>query len=197
MASIRHVPQREARSDDRYLDAAAEAILAVGWSRTTLTDVARRAGVSRMTLYRRWPDTRALLADLMTREWQRVAAAAEPAPRGSTLDHLVEGVVAIVVALRADALFRRVVEVDPEELLPYLLRRRGRSQELLAVMLADRIAQGQRDGVVRPGDPQLLARAVLLAGHGFLLSAHTMTGTHDLAAYDEQLALLVRGYLAP
>ena len=39
-------------TDDLYLDAAREAILAVGWSRTTLTDIARRAGVSRMTIYR-------------------------------------------------------------------------------------------------------------------------------------------------
>jgi AcrR family transcriptional regulator len=158
--------------------------------------------VSRMTLYRRWPDTRALLADLMTREWQRVALDAEPAAGAHGLDRLVEGVVALVAALRDDRLFRRVVEVDPEELLPYLLRRRGRSQDLLAAMLAERIEEGQRDGVVRSGDPELLARSVLLAGHGFLLSVHTMTGrtahaSHDLAAYDEQLGLLVRGYLAP
>src|SRR3954469_13195582 len=77
MTSIRHNPQEPAASvDDGYLDAARSAILAVGWSRTTLTDIARRAGVSRMTLYRRWPDTQTLLADLMTREWGRVVAAA-------------------------------------------------------------------------------------------------------------------------
>src|ERR1700710_3304798 len=63
-------------ADDGYLDAARDAILAVGWSRTTLTDIARRAGVSRMTLYRRWPDTQTLLADLMTREWGTVVAGA-------------------------------------------------------------------------------------------------------------------------
>ena len=56
-------------SEDLALDAAREAILAVGWSRTTLTDIARRAGLSRMTLYRRWPEMNALLGDLMTREW--------------------------------------------------------------------------------------------------------------------------------
>ena len=33
-----------------------------GVRRTTLTDVARRAGVSRMTIYRRWPDVRTLVA---------------------------------------------------------------------------------------------------------------------------------------
>ena len=76
MTSIRHNPEDAPSPDDAYLDAAREAILAVGWSRTTLTDIARRAGVSRMTLYRRWPDTQTLLADLMTREWGHVVEAA-------------------------------------------------------------------------------------------------------------------------
>ena len=41
---------------DAYLDAARDCILDVGWRRTTLTEVARRAGVSRMTIYRTWAD---------------------------------------------------------------------------------------------------------------------------------------------
>ena len=65
---------------DRLLDAARECVLAVGVRRTTVTDVARRAGVSRMTLYRRFPDLEAVLAALMTREFGRlVAEAAERA----------------------------------------------------------------------------------------------------------------------
>ena len=70
MTSLRHNPATEARSAaDLALDAARDSILDVGWSRTTLTGVARRAGVSRMTIYRKWPDMGTLLADLMTREW--------------------------------------------------------------------------------------------------------------------------------
>jgi AcrR family transcriptional regulator len=61
-------------NDDRLLDAARESILAVGWRRATLTDVARRAGVSRMTVYRRWPAMRTLLGDLLVREWGAVVA---------------------------------------------------------------------------------------------------------------------------
>ena len=56
---------------DTYLDAARDCILDVGWRRTTLTEVARRAGVSRMTIYRTWADMPQLLSDLMTREWGR------------------------------------------------------------------------------------------------------------------------------
>ncbi|WP_030483721.1 TetR/AcrR family transcriptional regulator [Nocardioides aequoreus] len=200
MTSIRHTVSPE----DRYLDAAREAILAVGWSRTTLTDVARRAGVSRMTLYRRWPDTGTLLADLMTREWARTVERALDGTSAGSAEEVADAVVAVVAALRADPLLRRIVDVDPETLLPYLLDRRGRSQELLAGLLADTIAGAQRTGAVRPGDPALLARSLLLASQGFLLSAHTMAAPEtgpggrdaDVTAYDEQLRALVRGYLS-
>jgi AcrR family transcriptional regulator len=201
MTSIRHNPEDAPSPDDAYLDAAREAILAVGWSRTTLTDIARRAGVSRMTLYRRWPDTQTLLADLMTREWGRVAGPAIEQGDADTLDRIVHGIVATVQALRGNALLRRIVDVDPEVLLPYLLDRRGRSQEMVADALAELISQGQREKSIRRGDPVVLARSLVLACHGFTLSAHTMSDDAsrdaDVSPLDTELAELVRRYLQP
>ena len=132
-----------------------------------------------MTLYRRWPDTQTLLADLMTREWgvvveQAVSAEAQPTADPGSLARISRGIVATVQALRENALLRRIIDVDPEVLLPYLLDRRGRSQEMVADGLAALVAEGQRDGTVRAGDPVLLARSLVLAAHGFTLSAHTM-----------------------
>src|SRR5829696_5525860 len=63
------------------LEAAKACVLAVGVRRTTFSDVARRAGVSRMTLYRRFPDLETLLSTLMTWEFGRVATARGPAVR--------------------------------------------------------------------------------------------------------------------
>jgi AcrR family transcriptional regulator len=178
------------------MDAARESILAVGWSRTTLTEIARRAGLSRMTLYRRWPEMNALLGDLMTREW---AGLVDLGPRvANHRERLVAGVVATVSALRANELFNRIVELDPEMLLPYLLRRAGRSQELVLALLASEIRAGQQAGEIRAGDPDLLARSLLLAAHGFTLSVQTMTGeTQDDAAFDTELTELVDRYLEP
>ena len=81
MASIRNTTA-EQTGDTALLDAARASILAVGWRRSTLTDVARRAGVSRMTIYRRWPDMQTLLADLLVREWGGLVDRV----RASTLD---------------------------------------------------------------------------------------------------------------
>src|SRR4051794_35398407 len=53
---------------DGIAAAVRNSVLAVGVRRTTLTDVARRAGVSRMTLYRLVPDVETLLLDVLTRE---------------------------------------------------------------------------------------------------------------------------------
>jgi len=206
MTSIRHLDHARTTvtaSDDGYLDAARDAILAVGWSRTTLTDIARRAGVSRMTLYRRWPDTQTMLADLMTREWGRVVSEAVGplGPDADPLSRITDAVVATVRGLRGDALLRRITDVDPDLLLPYLLDRRGRSQDLLATSLAGLIRKGQRRGSIRDGDADLVARSLLLACHGFALSAHTMTDSPardaDVTAFDTELAHLVERFLAP
>lgn len=202
MASVRNTTSSAATSADALLDAAREAILAVGWSRTTLTEVARRAGVSRMTIYRRWPDTQTLLADLMTREWAVVTAAVAAADADlPPLEAVVHGVVDTVRALRRDPLLGRVIELDPDLLLPYLLDRTGRAQEHVAEALEQLVERGQADGGVRAGDARTLARSVLLAAYGFTLSAHTMVAGRrrraDLAAFDDELATLVRRYLQP
>ena len=49
-------------------------------------------------------------------------------------------------ALRDNELFVRIVELDPDLMLPYLLSRRGRSQEALIGLLAAEIESGQRTG---------------------------------------------------
>ena len=195
MTSLRHKSE-EPTTADLALDAARESILAVGWSRTTLTEVARRAGVSRMTIYRNWPDMGALLADLMTREWAGLMRV--PPRAGTTLDQLVAGVVDTVRAIRANPLFARIIELDPERLLPYLLERPGRSQSLVLTAVVDQVRAGQEAGEIRSGDPHLFARSVVLACHGFALSASTMTRPGvSVALLDEQLAALVEGYLRP
>lgn len=179
------------------LDAAKESILAVGWRRTTLTDVARRAGVSRMTIYRRWPDMQSLLADLLVREWDS-ALGATPLTDDGTVSPagLAAGVVAAVRALREEPLLRRIIDVDPELLLPYLLHRRGRNQDRVLDLLADAVRRGQQAGTVRDGDPVLIARGVVLAAHGFVLSTPTMTSPGvGPEALDVELRHLVEGHL--
>lgn len=194
MTSLRH--KSETDTVQLALDAARAAILDVGWSRTTLTDIARRAGVSRMTLYRTWSDMGSLLADLMTREWRGLLQV--DTTGGDARERLVRGGVLTVRAIRANPLFGRIVELDPHLLLPYLLERPGRSQTLVVDLIAAQVADGQGAGVIRDGDPDLLARSVVLATHGFVLSAQTMArAAVTEAQLDDELDTLLDSYLRP
>jgi AcrR family transcriptional regulator len=196
MSSLRHTP--DARLD-AYLDAARDCILDVGWRRTTLTEVAKRAGVSRMTIYRAWSDMGSLLGDLMTREWVGIAAATRVAAADTTTPAgIAAAALSTVRVLRDNELFVRIVELDPDLMLPYLLSRRGRSQEALIEILASEIESGQAAGAIREGDAVLMARSLTLAGHGFVFSAMTMTdGTISLADLDAEYARLISRSLEP
>jgi AcrR family transcriptional regulator len=196
MSSLRHTP--DARLD-AYLDAARDCIMDVGWRRTTLTEVAKRAGVSRMTIYRAWSDMGSLLGDLMTREWVGIAAATRVAAADTTTPAgIAAAALSTVRALRDNELFVRIVELDPDLMLPYLLSRRGRSQEALIEILAAEIESGQAAGAIREGDAVLMARALTLAAHGFVFSAMTMTdGTISLADLDAECSRLISRALEP
>lgn len=200
MTSLRHNADGERSPRDSYLDAARACILDVGWRRTTLTEVARRAGVSRMTIYRTWPDMPRLLADLMTREWGELVADTTSAYEGTVPGprQIADALVRAVKALRDNELFVRIVELDPELILPYLLARRGRSQELVLEVLVAAVWAGQKAGTIRKGDAETIGRALLLAVHGFVLSAQTMIDDDVTEAdLDAELRHLVVEVLAP
>ncbi|MFE7583739.1 TetR/AcrR family transcriptional regulator [Streptomyces gardneri] len=199
MTPIRHNHE----DADPVLDAARDCVLAVGVRRTTLTDIARRAGVSRMTIYRRWPDVRSLVGDLMTREWIAVAAGAMPPSDDDRpeRERIVEGLVAGAAAFRAHPLFHKIIDVDPELLLPYILDRRGASQDALLGLLHSALEDGHEDGSVRRVRADLQARSLLLVVQSFTLSLRTMTDETDPelseAAFLDELRTLLERTIAP
>src|SRR5215469_16060671 len=83
----------------RILDAALAEYLAHGFRRTSVDDVARRAGIGRATIYRRFAARDELVQAVLVRETRRffadIAAATNELP--ALADRLVEG---FVVGLR-------------------------------------------------------------------------------------------------
>jgi AcrR family transcriptional regulator len=184
---------RHSDEDDRLLDAARECVLAVGVRRTTVTDVARRAGVSRMTLYRRFPDLEGVLAALMTREFGRlVAQAAERAEGATARERVVAMVVGGCRALASDPLFVRLLDVDPELLLPYVTRRLGGAQKIAIAAGAQALAVA--DGSVRTdAPPEVLAAGIELIARSFVLASHGELAVDPWV----ELERAVDGYLRP
>ena len=182
---------------DACLEAARDVIIDLGWRRTTITEVARRAGVSRMTIYRTWSDMRELFADVLAREWAGVVRS-ESVRGVSTRAAFVAVIVAVTRQMRHDPLFQRIVELDPEMILPHLLQRRGLEQERIIAAYVKAIELGQRSGEIRAGDPATMARALLLTGTGFLLSMGVVVddGVTE-EALDAEFAHILDRNLAP
>jgi AcrR family transcriptional regulator len=176
------------------LDAALHEVLAHGIRRTSASDIARRAGVSRQTLYRYWPDVQALLAALVTREL--FAVVSQGAPAGS-LDELADGLVETADRIRTLPLLDRLRSTDPELFARYILQRLGTSQRGMHRELAARIAAGQEEGIVRSGDPDALAAMLLLLAQSAVQSAPLVAEWLPDDAWRRELRSAVVGYLRP
>ncbi|ULE32464.1 TetR/AcrR family transcriptional regulator [Mycobacterium sp. IDR2000157661] len=103
------------RTGQRILDAAVQEAAAVGLQRITVEDVVRRAGVSRMTAYRRYPRRDDLVEALVRRETQRFLAAVADAIDTVVDPHegVAEAFIAAVTFAREHPMLRRAGQVEP------------------------------------------------------------------------------------
>lgn len=152
-----------------------------------------------MTLYSRHPDLGALLQALMAREFggiiegaERDAAALEPV-RARAVEALATG----AERWAANPLFLRIVEMDPEVLMPYFTDRLGGSQRAVQDRMRRYIEEGQGDGSIRVGDPAPMAATLELAIRGIVLSARARERGCALSAAFDELRLMADRYLRP
>jgi AcrR family transcriptional regulator len=178
---------------DRILDAAAHCVIAYGVDRVTLAEIARRARVSRPTVYRRWPDTRSVLAALLT---ARIVGALSTVPsRGIGREQVVDRILAVAEHLRNDKVVMSVLRQAPQLTNVYLTERLGTSQQILIDTLAADIKLAQEAGSVRPGEPRQLAAMCLLIARSTIQSAQIVAPILDIRALDLELAHCLDGYL--
>jgi len=177
---------------DRILTAAASCVIDFGVERVTLAEIARRAGVSRPTVYRRWPDTRSILAALLTTHITR--ALSEVPACGDGREALVDRVVAVAERLRRDDLVMAVLR--SELAIVYIAQRLRSSQLMLIDALANNLRAAQRDGSVRRGDPRGLAAMVLLITQSTIQSAQIVRPILDAEGLAAELAYSLNGYLS-
>jgi AcrR family transcriptional regulator len=106
----------------RILRAALEQAELLGMRRTTMEDVARRSGVGRATLYRRFPTKAALVDAVVLAEARRfLEGSALARSRATTFeDRMVYGTVFTVTFLREHRLVKKLLRTEPETILPSL-----------------------------------------------------------------------------
>lgn len=101
---------------DRILDAAYEELLHFGLKGISIEDIAKRTGVARITIYRRFANKDDLLAAVALREGQRMFERVEAAidASTSTKDQLVDGFAVMLNAVRNHPIVKRIVDAEPE-----------------------------------------------------------------------------------
>jgi AcrR family transcriptional regulator len=178
---------------DRILAAAASCVRDYGIDRVTVAEIARRARISRPTIYRRWPDTQSILAELLTR---RVTGVLSDIPKdGTDRAAIVARVIAVAARLRDDDLITAMLHSAPEMAMVYIAERLGTSQQILIDALARDLSLAQSDGSVRAGDPRQLAAMVLLIVQSTIQSGQIVESILPVDALAGELTHALNGYL--
>lgn len=180
---------------ERILDAAAAQFVLFGLRRTSVEDVARRAGVSRMTVYRRFPQKDRLIEAAILRECRRFLAELEAstATLPTLEERMLESFVAALRFARAHPLLNRLLVSEPETLLPHLTTEAGPALGLIREFLVIQIRTAQGEGIVGDFDPEPLAEIL-----GRLALSFVVTPESRLPLIDEpEGKALARRYLAP
>lgn len=120
--TARGTPTRE-----RILQAALSVMAARGLAKLALEDVARAAGVSRQTVYRYFGSRDALVTAVILREEETfIAAVSAAAEEHADFRDAVEALITAALRVaRAHPLLDRLLETEPEALLPFLLSGRA------------------------------------------------------------------------
>ncbi|MEO6794681.1 MAG: TetR/AcrR family transcriptional regulator [Mycobacterium sp.] len=157
---------------ERILDAALRAILDFGVRRASVEEIARRAEVSHMTVYRRWPTKKDLLVAVLGRISDSIFAAvdAEVAALESYEDRFVAGFTGIYWRVCTHPMLSRTLETDPEAVLPALTTGAGPALELATTYLAGHIANTARQGGVTVDDPYAVAEVFVRLTHSLVLT---------------------------
>ncbi|HUR77168.1 MAG TPA: TetR/AcrR family transcriptional regulator [Acidimicrobiales bacterium] len=175
-------------STERLLQATFACVARYGIAKTTVEDVAREAGVSRATVYRQFPGGKdQLVGDTIrweaTRFFAELAVAIEASPDFATT--LQDAILFARRALGQHAVFQKVLETEPDLLLPHLSVDDGRIRGLVVAFLrahlepeADRLA----DGLTTHQAADHVAR--------LLLSIFNSAGAWDLTSRDEVKTLV-------
>jgi TetR/AcrR family transcriptional repressor of uid operon len=180
---------------DRVAAAAFEMFAEYGIRRATIDDVARRAGVSKMTVFRRFQSKQGLVGVVIAREIRRGMAELDRVwEREQTLEQrVVLGFSFAVNFVRGHALFDRLLRSEPELLLPLLTIDGTAALALYRELIGQRLRTEVRAGRAAPADVDQAAEVLARLAISLLL---TREGTITLDD-DETIVALARNVLLP
>jgi AcrR family transcriptional regulator len=182
-------------TSERVLDAALALAAASGLRHLSMDEVARRAGVGRMTVYRRFGSRGALVEALAVRECRRCleqmdAAAAPDAP---VADQVAEGFVAALRIAREHPLLNRLARVEPESVLAALTADGGAVFAGARGFVAARLRAAQEAGVLGSVAVDEAAEVLVRLAFSFVLIQESALPLDD----DDAVRATARRVVAP
>jgi AcrR family transcriptional regulator len=183
----------------RILAATLEQAELVGIRRTTMEDVARRSGVGRATLYRRFPTKAALIDAVVLAEARRfLQGSAEARSHATTFeDRMVYSTVFTVTFLREHSLLKKLLRTEPDALLPSLTVDAGAiidfATDNSVVLLRDELYGTNATTPAQERHLRTVAELQTRLTLSFIVTPHTSI---NLETIDDTRAY-VRNYLMP
>nr|WP_174184037.1 TetR/AcrR family transcriptional regulator [Nocardia barduliensis] len=184
---LQRILEKPVADGEKLLESALSAFLDFGIKRTSMGEIARRAGISPATLYRRYESKNDLVEAVSVREAQRFVSAIDKQVHAvsGTDDQLVEIFVAFISAIAGNELLRRLLRTEPDLILPRLTTEAG---PILAVgrdYLAEKL-RGLRDaGGTHDFDADLVAEIMARLALSLALTPDGLIPVSDQGAARE------------
>src|SRR3954451_1397385 len=183
-------------TSERILDAALELCAESGVRHLTMDDVAERADVGRMTVYRRFGSREKLEEVLAVREARRCLAELDSTvdPGAPVPDQIAQGMLTSLRLIREHPLLERMSRLEPQAALAALTAEGSAVFAMGRAFVAARIAEAQREGSVdRKLDPEQAGEILVRLSFSFLLIRESALPLED----DERMRELARKMIAP
>lgn len=165
----------------KIMDAGLELFIEFGLRRTTMEDVATRAGVGRATAYRRFGDKDQLIHMVILREAKReldqIEADLKPVEGG--LNKLLESFVLAVTRAHAHPLWRRLLTSDTETILPFFTQRIWQMMALFRLYLASMLDRVKEEEAIKDVSTEFMAELMLRLMQSMLLSPEGVMNPSD------------------
>ncbi len=160
-----------------------------------MEDVARRAKVGRVTIYRKFASHEKLVAALLARETKAAIAKVEAATNAvSNLeDRLVEGFVTGMRTIRKHPLIVALIATEPERTLPMLTTHAAGGLALARASLAQEIRRTHKALGIRNMDADQIAEIMARLTHSLVLTPQTLLPLDD----DRRMREFARRHIVP
>lgn len=181
---------------NRLLDAASELFAKNGTQRTSMEEVAKLAGLSRVTIYRKFSTKDDLVEHVLLREFRGYFEQflRDVAPAESAEDRLVRGFVSALRTVSSNPLIGGMLRAEPDQLIMSMMGDNGGLVAVVSAFVAEQLRAEQRAGnVAAELDVVMTSEMLVRISASFLTIPSANVSLDD----EELLAQIARQYLVP